>query len=204
MKTPTQQWHDSRNASAFDLDLSGPRDKTRSATRPIDRADRIVLRAAIAALFVLAIILWTSDAQAQANPPAAEDQHRIHLVVHGLSHHFAERANGRDWNEHNTGLGLRYQINSNWGAQAGAYRNSIHQTSRYLWAEYTPVHLGSISGGVFAGAVDGYKANNGGFRPAGGALLRWQPGALSITARIAPKGSADGSPVVSLEAGLRF
>jgi hypothetical protein len=208
LKTLTQQYTDSRYASAFDPDHSGP------ARRPFQRPDRIVMRACLLAAAALGVILWTADAKAQDTSPitfgnAAQDANRIHLVAHGLSHHAERtRTNGAAWNERNAGLGLRYQLDATWGVQAGAYRNSVNATSVYGWVEATPLqaHVASatLSGGAFAGVVNGYKANNGGFRPAGGLLARAQISALSLTGRLIPKGSVDGSPVVSVEAGWRF
>ena len=199
MKTPTQQWHDSRNALAFDPDLSGP--------APMHRADRIVLKGCAIAAAALGIILWTSDAKAQATD-APQDQHRVHVVLHGLSHHFTPRQQG-EWNERNTGVGIRYQLDATWGAQAGAYKNSISRTSWYAWIEGTPLewHVAAgatLSGGMFAGMVNGYKANDGGFRPVAGLLARTQTGPFSLTMRYVPKGSVDGSPVRTIEAGWRF
>ena len=105
----------------------------------------------------------------------------VHIVAHTVSRHLTERANGKQWNEANAGLGVRYQLRPDWSVQAGAYRNSINRTSAYAIAEWTPVRYA----GLFAGAATGYAD---GVRPVGGALLRWD----NVTVRLAPR-------VISLE-----
>ena len=198
MKTPTQHYHDSRYASAWDHDQSGP------AQPRMHPKDRLVMWACTIALLAFALIMAT-EARAQPVPAGTTvTTTGLHIVAHGISHHVAQRQGDLEWNERNAGLGLRYAASDTWALQAGAYQNSIHRTSAYLFLDYTPVHLGSVHAGAFVGAVNGYKANDGGARLAGGALVRWQPGRFGLALRAVPRGSQDGSPVVSLEASWKL
>lgn len=124
-----------------------------------------------------------------------------HLQLHGVSTHDKPRANGMPWNEKNHGAGVRYQFNYTWGVQAGGYRNSYDRNSEYLMAQYTPLALGPVRAGVFAGYLTGY-----GFSvPAGaGVMATWQRDRLSITARYVPKVKKGHASMLAAEIGLRF
>lgn len=102
------------------------------------------------------LILATLLAFTAVAAPAGE----LSLQLHGLSWHAESRDKygyvGQEWNERNFGLGLRYEYSDTWGVQAGAYRNSVDKTTVYVAANYTPLHIGPVRGGVFAGLGSGY------------------------------------------------
>jgi hypothetical protein len=78
----------------------------------------------------------------------------ILLQLHGLSYHFTR--NGQ--NEANYGAAVRYETSSDFAIQSGMYRNSFKRDSYYIAADYTPLVLGGIRIGAFAGLVTGYHA----------------------------------------------
>jgi len=121
-----------------------------------------------------------------------------HLQVHGVSHHFGDKAVGK-WNEKNLGAGVRYQHNETWGVQAGSFRNSYDVQSNYAVIDFTPLLGGSV--GVFGGYASGYKIEG---PLIGGILLRWQGERVSISARIIPKVRKEHTAVIAFEAGWRF
>ena len=138
-----------------------------------------------------ALFAWAAAASAQD----------YSVVVHGLSHHAEQRPAGK-WNEVNTGLALRYAPDADLAYQVGLYRNSIDLNSVYALSDWTPLHVGVISFGGFAGGATGYKA-----RPVsviGGAVARVQIQRVSLALRMAPKAGIGGSAVVSVEAGFYF
>ena len=131
---------------------------------------------------------------------ACQAQAETHLQLHGISKHVEQRAVG-EWNERNVGLGLRKQYNPDFGVQVGLYRNSISRTTAYALAQYTPLHVGKLSGGMFAGLASGYNYR---YPVAGGLLATYQGSVYSTTVRYIPtiKGVATG--VVALEVGVKF
>ena len=98
------------------------------------------------------------------------------LQLHGLSRH----ASGQ-WNERNWGAGVRYQPTRDWGVQAGFYKNSMSRQSKYILAQWTPLHYGGLSAGVFGGLVTGYKTP-----VAAGLIATAQAGRWSATVRGVP------------------
>lgn len=133
--------------------------------------------------------------------PAANAQSSWHLQLHTVSHHLNDRANGREWNENNAGIGVRRDFGPDWSAQVGAYRNSIDKTSAYALAEWTPLQVGQLSAGAFAGIRTNYTKP---VQPAAGALVRWQGEQASITVRLSPKAGNTGSAVIALELGWKL
>lgn len=85
----------------------------------------------------------------------------LSLQLHGLSWHAQPRSDfergGREWNERNVGLGVRNTFSEEWSVQAGFFRNSIDRTTVYAIASYTPLKLGAVRAGGFAGVGSGYR-----------------------------------------------
>ena len=136
---------------------------------------------------ILAVALTVCQAQAET-----------HLQVHGASHHLQDRKVG-DWNERNFGLGLRMQHTADLGLQLGFYDNSINNLTVYVLGQYTPLHVGKLSAGVFGGFASGYKQAY-----AGGLLARYQGTKYSTTVRYVPTIKGVTSGVVALEVGAKF
>lgn len=122
-------------------------------------------------------------------------------MVHSISHHTQPRPNGGNWNENNAGIALRYALNSSVSAQAGVYRNSINRSSAYALVDWTPLEVGPLLLGGFAGSVTGYSPDP---RLMGGLLVRYQPGRFSATVRGVPKVPGNSSGNLSLELGWKF
>lgn len=146
---------------------------------------------------------------AQVNQPAQASQpacrclayQSTHRNLHTVSHHFSERQHGKKWNEENLGLGIRREFSSDFSVQAGFYRNSIDRWSTYAIGEYTPLTLGNLHSGVYAGLRTNYT------RPvmaAAGALVRWQGERYSVTVRAAPKTCGQCSAFIALEFGWKL
>lgn len=123
------------------------------------------------------------------------------LQLHGLSWHAAPRAgfdnSNRDWNERNEGLGVRNTFSDTWSVQFGAYRNSIDRTTIYAVANYTPVQVGGVRIGGFAGIGSGYRQ-----QPVflGGGLVELGP----VSVRIIPPVKGVTPLTFGLEVGVPF
>lgn len=129
---------------------------------------------------------------------AAHAEPSWHLQLHGLSHHFGDKAVG-EWQEKNLGAGIRYQHNETWGVQAGGFRNSYDRNTAYAVVDFTPLLGGSV--GVFAGVASGYEKEG---PVLGGLMARWQGEKFSLTARFIPKVRKEHTAVIAFEAGWRF
>lgn len=116
------------------------------------------------------------------------------LIIHGVSKHTGSYA----YNENNTGLGLRYQVNPDWSVQAGSYRNSYNKQTTYVAGNWTPLHYGALKLGAFAGVGTGYN------QPVmAGLLAVYDFGKVTATVRAVP-GVGRLDSVVALEIGLKF
>ena len=119
----------------------------------------------------------------------------LSLQLHGFSKHSGPRPDGVAWNERNYGLGLRYQINDDWSVQGGFYKNSMSNPVGYILGQWTPVHIGPVSAGVFGGFVAPQKMN-----AAAGAMVN----AFGFTLRIVPKVDEWHPAFKTLEYGIKF
>ena len=156
---------------------------------PKPSAPRWIWRAAL----LLAAVTAAGIALAQ---PADQQ-----LVLHGLSYHLHDRPNGKAWNQLNAGVGLRQDWRAGLSTQAGVYRNSLGRSSLYGLVDYTPLALGPLRMGGFAGLVTGYSPE---LRGMGGALARLQGERASLTLRAMPKVPGNKSASVALELGWSF
>lgn len=132
------------------------------------------------AITIIALCALSTVANAQSNPP------NWGLVVHGLSYHTDRMTNGQRYNEVNVGVGLRYRITHDLAIQGGHFKNSINRQANYLIVDYTPLHFGDSSAGLFAGRVTGYPLT----KYAAGVVLRADAVAhprLGVALRITPK-----------------
>lgn len=152
-------------------------------------ASRWIWRAAL----LLAALLTAGTVLAQ---PTGQ-----HLVLHGLSYHLHQRPSGKAWNELNAGVGLRQDWGNGLSTQAGLYRNSIDRSSLYGLVDYTPLALGPLRLGGFAGLATGYSSE---LRVVGGGVVRLQGERVSLTLRAIPKVSGNKSASTALELGWSF
>lgn len=149
----------------------------------------------------------------------------LYLQIHTVSHHFSPRAEGKEWNEQNEGMALRYQFNADWGVQAGFYDNSVNRKTRYAILQWTPFHVEGWDFGAHVGLHDGYGTKmdtvKGSTRwysystfeerptshidPNFGLLARYSWNRVSATVRYLPKyGQRSPSAVTTLELGYKF
>jgi hypothetical protein len=130
-------------------------------------------------------------------PSVKAEEGDVHIVLHGLSLHSQARENGRDWNQVNAGLALRYELDTSWSMQLGGYRNSMNRTSAYALADWTPLQVDQLQIGGLVGVMTGYKSD---LRPALGGVVRWQREHLSLALRLVPRKNA----IVCMELGWRI
>jgi hypothetical protein len=88
------------------------------------------------------------------------------------------------------------------------YRNSYYKTTAYAVYQYTPVAVGPVRIGGFAGLASGYKAqsalNVGALSVVGGAYAVADVGGYTMAVRAVPKISPKVAGVVSVELGFKF
>lgn len=83
------------------------------------------------------------------------------LNIGGASWHpGAHGLNGR-----NPGIGLELGLDHRRFIAGGAYRNSNNDISHYAVHGWRPYDSGAVSGGIIAGAIDGYDIRDGGVFP---------------------------------------
>ena len=145
-------------------------------------------------LGVLGTVLWTHAHGAD-----------LHVVVHGASWHAKDLRDydGQPYNERNPGVALRADLATSWSVQGGIYRNSYDRDSGYVVVDWTPLPVGPLRAGLFAGVTHNYPINDFGVTGAGGAVLRWQADRLSIALRGVPR-TPKTAGAVAIEAGWRL
>ena len=116
------------------------------------------------------------------------------------SHHFDREG---DHNERNWGVGVEHGIAPQVRLVAGAYRNSLYDTSHYAGANWTPLVFGPVRLGVMAGAVDGYNANHGRYIPVVVPLLSVEQGRVGANLLYLPR-YKDDAGVIGLQLKYRF
>ena len=125
----------------------------------------------------------------------------VGIVGTGLSHHLFERSDP-PYNEVNSGVGLRLDLDKDSAIQGGFYTNSYNRHSNYAIIDYSPYKLlkqndcGNMDAGVFLGAVSGYKDYA---VPVGGVQGAIHCGDFYIRSRVTPAPVAGA--VLSIEAG---
>ena len=130
-------------------------------------------------------------------PSAKAEEGDVHIVLHGFCLHAQARENGKDWNQVNTGLALRYELDGSLSVQLGGYRNSLNRNSVYALADWTPLQVGPVQIGGFAGVTTRYTQD---YRPMLGGVVRWQREHVSLALRLVPKTNT----VMAIELGWRF
>lgn len=148
-----------------------------------------------------------SFAAVEAAPVGLPPNIHFGVVVHGLSHHFTKRAGGKNWNQTNTGLGLRMEWSPEFAAQVGSYDNSIDKQSAYALVDWTPLEALGMRFGGFAGFVNGYDtATSKGVMPGAGLLARapLPIGHSSLALRFFPRVKQTGTALIALEASFGF
>ena len=116
--------------------------------------------------------------------------------VSGLTHHFQDRKNGKEWNEQVIqSAGLRKAYNDTWSVQADYAKDSLFRHSVYGSADWTPVGTSSVRVGGFAGL----RYNNDGVMWQAGGIVRYQAESWSIAFKAWPTvGKSSGGYVVQV------
>lgn len=158
-----------------------------------DKAIALACGAAIVA------VCFSSEAKAQDG--------QLSVIVHTASKHSATPDDYK-FNEVNPGAALKLQLNQDWSLQAGGYRNSYYKPTVYAVAQYTPLHIGNVSVGAFAGLASGYahvsQLNVGKVSVVGGFYAVAQFDNLSVAVRAVPKITPKQAGVATLEFGYAF
>ena len=130
-----------------------------------------------------------------------------YIIAHVASKH-GPAADSYKFNEVNPGAALRLDLTDTHGVQAGAYRNSYYKTTAYAVYQYTPLRIGAVRIGGFAGLASGYKAqsalNVGALAVVGGAYAVADFDSYTVAVRAVPKISPKTAGVVTLEIGFKF
>lgn len=125
-----------------------------------------LLRSDVKILFVLAPLLWITQAHADF------DKRRLWLNAGFYSMHFDTDKGLRNTN---AGLGFEYRLDETWSTTAGRFINSDNRHSSYLGAYYQPWTVSDMKLGVVGGIFNGYpKAFNGNWFPAIIPVLSWE------------------------------
>jgi hypothetical protein len=128
-----------------------------------------------------------------------------YLIVHGASRH---GASAQTFNEVNAGAAIRVDLTDTHGVQAGVYRNSYYKTTVYAGYQYTPVRVGVVRLGGFAGFASGYaqhtSLNVGSLSLMAGAYAVADIGRITVALRAVPKVSPKTASVVAVEVGFKF
>lgn len=98
---------------------------------------------AVAAAFLYGALSFYGQAKAEG----------LWLTAAAKSFHMDRSAH---YNEHNYGVGLEYQFNSDLAVVAGEYKNSFFNKSKYFGVLFTPFSAGPFKAGVLAGEITGY------------------------------------------------
>jgi len=118
----------------------------------------------------------------------------VDLSVAGFSEHSKP-----GFNAINPGLGVRV-ANGALAWEAGEYKNSYRRATFYGIAEYTPLRVGALSAGAFAGVASGYSKPEDALRPfVGGFSVRYQPGQFGVALKIVPPAGAGTAGFVAVE-----
>lgn len=109
------------------------------------------------AMACLIVALLASSAAVRAEDAKAS----VWLSPGFLSYHFDRSAGFR---EDNIGFGAEVNLPRQTMVQAGSYINSDRQRTHYAGGAWSPVELGPLRLGIYAGAFDGYPLmRNGGW-----------------------------------------
>jgi hypothetical protein len=135
---------------------------------------------------------------------AAEPWTRWAVVSLGSLH--ADRAAG--YNGINPGLGIEID-RADWKLGAGVYHNSLRRTSIYASAGYTPLHVGPVHLGAFAGLATGYNFRWQGKHidpaPMAGLLATWRGARYGINIiAVPPVPRIKGCGFIGLQALATF
>ncbi len=114
--------------------------------------------------------------------PTAARAGTVTLDLNLASYHTQAWARGV-LNQSNPGIGVTYLASRTWASAVGVYRNSYRRTTAYAMAQWTPVHLGAMSGwhadaGLAAGLATGYHRDE----------VPCAPAAMTVVVRIASPG----------------
>jgi hypothetical protein len=156
----------------------------------------------LTATYIVAILAMTAVLATDAK---ADTQYST--IIHLASKH-GSTADNYKFNEVNPGFAIRAEFDRDMSIQGGVYKNSYKKTTAYAALQYTPVKLGNVRFGGFAGMGTGYTAhsvaNVGPLSALAGAMAVANFGKMSLTFRGAPKLGSGTASVVAIEVGYKF
>lgn len=125
------------------------------------------------------------------------------IELHGYSFHADKRIGGGEFNQFNAGVGFRYGLSDSFSVQAGFYKNSYDEQTRYLVAQWQPITLLGARAGVFAGYASGYVNVR---YPVAGGFMATAPVSNwgHVTVRLVPKMASNMTTTLAVDLGMRF
>lgn len=125
------------------------------------------------------------------------------LTVSDYSYHLnRERAEKKDLNERNLGVGIEQTVSETVSAVGGYYKNSFYRPSFYAGAQWLPLSLGPVRIGAQGGAVTGYS--NSAARPYAAAVAEVMIGKFGANFIAIPPAAKVGSGVLTVQLKYKF
>ena len=141
-------------------------------------------------LLLCALLLACSLARAEG----------LWLSATTVSYH-ADREAG--FNERNLGVGVEYELASDWRAIGGTFRNSVFRRSNYVGLHWAPLRFGNWRLGAIGGLVSGYPGYNYGWGPLAAPVLSWESGRFGANLIALPK-IEEIAAVIALQVKIKF
>lgn len=144
-----------------------------------------------------ACVPWAVWADAQ--PPEVG---ALWVNLGGFSSHM-DRNKG--YNEDNVGLGVEYRLQPDMALMAGAFNNSIRQTTSYAAVSWLPLSLGGWKLGAVAGVMNGYPGiSHGGAFLAALPMASYEGKRFGVNLGLIPTiDKVDGAVVIQLKLRVR-
>lgn len=112
---------------------------------------------------LLASLTWGPGLALADTPPAAPPPPQTGALWVNLGGFSSHVNRDKGYNEDNVGMGVEYQLQPDVALMAGAFNNSLRQTTSYAAVNWLPLSLGGWKLGAVAGVMNGYPAiENGG------------------------------------------
>ncbi|MBI3771433.1 MAG: hypothetical protein HY272_01820 [Gammaproteobacteria bacterium] len=133
-------------------------------------------------------------------PSLMADERALWLNMGGVSWHPGTSGmNGR-----NPGIGVELELDKQSFIAAGKYRNSLSQDSHYIVYGWRPYEHGSISGGAFAGVIDGYKWRDGRMIPMAAPYMMIKSRCVALNLIFIPKVEKHVASTVALQVKFKI
>jgi hypothetical protein len=113
-------------------------------------------------LLLVACVAWVPGAALAEDAAPPPQDGALWVNLGGFSSHM-DRSKG--YNEDNVGMGVEYGLQPDMALMAGAFNNSVRQTTTYAAVNWLPLSLGGWKLGAVVGVMNGYPgiAHGGAF-----------------------------------------